>query len=71
MVGGHAAVAAGYDDANVIDGVAGAIKIRNSWGTSWGQAGYGWMPCRYFTNRLATDIWSMVRSEYIDLAPFA
>jgi len=69
--GGHAVVAAGYDDGKVIDGVAGAIKIRNSWGPGWGQGGYGWLPYRYFTNRLATDIWSMVRSEYIDLAPFA
>jgi C1A family cysteine protease len=71
VAGGHAVVAAGYDDGKVIDGVAGAIKIRNSWGTGWGQAGYGWLPYRYFTNRLATDIWSMVRSEYIDLGPFA
>ena len=69
--GGHAVVAVGYDDAKVINGVAGAIKIRNSWGTGWGAAGYGWLPYRYFTNRLATDIWSLVRSEYIDLAPFA
>jgi C1A family cysteine protease len=71
VVGGHAVVAAGYDDNKLIDGVAGAILIRNSWGTSWGMAGYGWLPYRYFTNRIATDIWSMVRSEYIDLAPFA
>ena len=71
VAGGHAVVAVGYDDAKVINGVAGAIKIRNSWGTGWGAAGYGWLPYRYFTNRLATDIWSLVRSEYIDLAPFA
>ena len=25
----------------------------------------------YLQNRIATDLWSMVRSEYIDLAPFA
>ena len=69
--GGHAVVAAGYDDAMVIDGVAGAVLIRNSWGTRWGQGGYGWMPYRWFTDRLSIDIWSLARSEYVDLAPFA
>ena len=71
VAGGHAVIACGYDDAKVIDGVPGAILIRNSWGTGWGMNGYGWLPYRYFTNRIATDIWSMLRSEYIDLAPFA
>ena len=71
VVGGHAVIAMGYDDAKVIDGVPGAIKIRNSWGVNWGQRGYGWIPYSYFTTRLAQDIWSLVRSEYIDLAPFA
>lgn len=70
IAGGHAVVAVGYDDNKVIGGVAGAVLIRNSWGTGWGMAGYGWLPYRYFTNRLATDIWSMVRSEYVDLGPF-
>lgn len=71
VVGGHAVIAMGYDDAKVIDGVPGAIKIRNSWGVNWGQRGYGWIPYSYFTTRLAQDIWSLIRSEYIDLAPFA
>jgi hypothetical protein len=35
--GGHAVTAVGYDDAK------GAIKIINSWGTTWGTAGYGWI----------------------------
>ena len=71
VVGGHAVIAMGYDDSKVIDGVPGAIKIRNSWGVNWGQRGYGFLPYSYFTTRLAQDIWSLVRSEYIDLAPFA
>jgi C1A family cysteine protease len=36
-VGGHAVTAVGYDDAKQ------AVKFINSWGTSWGTAGYGWI----------------------------
>jgi C1A family cysteine protease len=70
VVGGHAVCAVGFDDAIVLDGVAGAIKFRNSWGVGWGQGGYGWLPYRYFTQRLAQDIWSLVRASYVDLEPF-
>ena len=71
--GGHAVVAVGYDDAaNMGVGVPpGAVMIRNSWGTRWGVRGYGWLPYRWFTDRLAIDIWSLARSEYVDLTPFA
>jgi hypothetical protein len=35
--GGHAVSAVGYDDTKQ------AVKFINSWGTSWGTAGYGWI----------------------------
>lgn len=35
--GGHALCVVGYDDS------IGALKIINSWGTSWGLNGYGWI----------------------------
>lgn len=34
---GHAMVLAGYDDAR------GAFRVLNSWGTGWGDGGYGWI----------------------------
>jgi len=50
--GGHAVVLVGYDD------VRGAFKVRNSWGPSWGQAGYFWMDYNYVGNgRLSNDFW--------------
>jgi C1A family cysteine protease len=35
--GGHAVTIVGYSDAKQ------AVEIINSWGTSWGSAGYGWI----------------------------
>lgn len=36
-IGGHAVTIVGYDDSK------NAWKIMNSWGTGWGDAGYGWI----------------------------
>lgn len=69
--GGHAVIACGYDDAKIVDGAPGAIRIRNSWGAGWGEKGYGWLSYKWFTQRLAIDIWALARSEYMDLTPFA
>jgi C1A family cysteine protease len=77
IAGGHAIVAVGYDDAMKIknmnaDGVEtkGALLIRNSWGTTWGSAGYGWLPYEYVLKGLATDWWSMLKGEWFELGPF-
>jgi C1A family cysteine protease len=76
-VGGHAIVAVGYDDAmrikNTNPGAAetvGALLIRNSWGTGWGDAGYGWLPYDYVLKSLAVDWWSLIKSEWIDTKNF-
>jgi C1A family cysteine protease len=65
-VGGHAVVAVGYSDpkSNVI--------VRNSWGASWGDHGYFYMPYQYLTGspvnpdnapingaHLASDFWAI------------
>jgi C1A family cysteine protease len=50
--GGHAVTIVGYDD------VRGAFKVRNSWGTSWGQKGYFWMDYNYMADKsLCNDFW--------------
>jgi C1A family cysteine protease len=54
VVGGHAVLAVGYDDA------AQTFLVRNSWGTGWGQAGYFTLPYAYFTTRgLSSDFWTI------------
>ncbi len=75
QVGGHAVVAAGYDDDREItgpDGImrVGALVIRNSWGTGWGADGYGWLPYDYVTQGLAVDWWSLIKSDWIDTERF-
>lgn len=47
--GGHAMTIVGYDDNKISPrGDRGAVKILNSWGTSWGDKGYGWVSYRMF-----------------------
>ena len=54
VLGGHAQVIVGYDDARKM------FKVRNSWGTSWGINGYEFFPYAYLTNEsLASDFWTL------------
>jgi len=54
VVGGHAVVAVGYDDASQ------SFLVRNSWGATWGLAGYFTIPYAYLTQRsLASDFWTI------------
>jgi C1A family cysteine protease len=68
--GGHAVVAVGYDDNRKIGKEKGALKIRNSWGTGWGEGGYGWLPYAYVEAGLADDFWSLFRAEYVETGKF-
>jgi len=68
--GGHANVVAGYDDNMMIGSDKGALLIRNSWGTSWANAGYAWMTYRYVTGGLATDWWSLIKADWVDTGQF-
>lgn len=48
---GHAVALVGYDDAR------GAFKLRNSWGASYGDKGYAWIPYDEFAV-YAWEAWS-------------
>jgi C1A family cysteine protease len=54
MIGGHAVVAVGYDDAKRV------FICRNSWGDQWGDKGYFYMPYAYLLdNNLSDDLWTV------------
>lgn len=52
-LGGHEVLCIGYDDNKVCPNThsAGALKIRNSYGDSWGDKGNFWMPYEVAANR--------------------
>ncbi|MFH0988684.1 MAG: C1 family peptidase [bacterium] len=77
VTGGHAIVAVGYDDSMKIKNTnpggletTGALLIRNSWSTAWGQSGYGWLPYDYVLKGLATDWWSLLKNEWVATGQF-
>lgn len=54
-VGGHAVLIVGYND-NIK-----CFIVRNSWGNSWGDGGYFYMPYEYVANSdLSDDFWVIV-----------
>jgi C1A family cysteine protease len=56
VLGGHAVIAVGYDN------VEQWVIFKNSWGTAWGDDGYGYLPYDYMTSHgLTADFW-MIRS---------
>lgn len=75
VIGGHTVVAVGYHDRKVIDNgdadpSEGALLIRNSWGTRWGQGGYGWLPYDYIIQGLTADWWSLLKAEWLATGRF-
>jgi C1A family cysteine protease len=54
VLGGHAVLAVGYDDARQ------RFAVRNSWGAKWGQDGYFTMPYEYLLDGgLSDDFWNV------------
>lgn len=58
-LGGHAVFCAGYQTNSAFPG-GGALIVKNSWGTGWGDAGYFYMPFDYVRPEYVSDAWTAV-----------
>ncbi|MBD0379034.1 C1 family peptidase [Paenibacillus sedimenti] len=57
FLGGHALLAVGYKDGKRKG--QGTMIVRNSWGKSWGDNGYCYLPYSFFKNSVLTfDYWT-------------
>jgi C1A family cysteine protease len=54
---GHAVAIVGWSDNHY----GGAFRARNSWGASWGQNGYFWMPYEVIRQGYTADYWVVAR----------
>lgn len=61
IIGGHAILIVGYDDSKQL------FKFKNSWGESWGDRGYGYLPYEYYFQGDMFDLWSIHKSELEDI----
>ena len=57
VIGGHAIFLCGYDDSREV------FKFKNSWGTNWGDGGYGYLPYAYLLAGDMWDIWTVIQQE--------
>jgi C1A family cysteine protease len=52
LLGGHCIILVGYNDD------VGYFQFQNSWGTNWGDKGYGYLPYNYVTDtNLTSDLY--------------
>lgn len=58
ILGGHAVMFVGFDD------VRAHLTFHNSWGTEWGDRGYGYLPYQFVQEGLVEDLWT-IRQEQI------
>ncbi len=68
-LGGQALVAVGYDD-RWLRGSRGAILVRSSWGESWGERGYGWLPYAYLEERLTVEFFTLAHPTWMRSGEF-
>jgi hypothetical protein len=62
--GGQAAIAVGFDDAIRIGSQKGALLIRNSWGSQWGDRGHGWLPYEVVVSDSELELWTVMSATW-------
>jgi len=67
--GGHIVTICGYDDTMPTADGSGALRMVNSWGTGWGEAGYWWMSYGAVMDSLICYGWSMYLESELNYEP--
>lgn len=65
VAGATAFTVVGYDDAYRIRSTKGALLIRSTFGPQWGARGFGYLPYRFVTDRLAYDFWTLLKPQWL------
>lgn len=69
VTGGHAVCFTGYDDTKRL------VQFINSWGSYWGDDGFGYLPYSFFETNKVSDMWALTKeselSRYPNRAPLA
>ncbi len=73
LLGGHCVLAVGYDDNHETPAgtTVPSLIIQNSWGTEWGDGGFGYLPNEYVRRGLALDFWTILKQNWAPLLSFA
>jgi C1A family cysteine protease len=73
----HAVLAVGYDDRLAIrnrnrkgPSTVGALLIQNSWGSGWGNRGFGWIPYAFVLEGRARDFWTLIKADWVETGQF-
>ena len=71
--GGHCVLAVGYDDQHETPNgtIVPSLIIQNSWGSEWGEGGFGYLPYEYVLRGLALDFWTILKQDWVPLLDFA
>lgn len=64
-LGGHAITIVGYDD----NRYGGAFKVINSWGQTWGDGGYFWMPYDFAAGGVLSEAYVLEDEENATTPP--
>jgi C1A family cysteine protease len=67
---GIAALVVGYDDGLRIHSEKGAFLVRTPWGGDWGDQGYGWLPYAFVRERIAVDLWTLLKRSWLRSGEF-
>lgn len=66
----HAVTLVGYDDTYKRNGQEGCLIFKNSWGTEWGDSGFGYLPYSFVLHKKCYDMWIIHTNKLENLSQF-